>query len=153
MLNELNLITITDEGTKLNEIILQFKTLLIELRKKELPIELVTAINKKIDELNATTVKGDALKKTIKTKQTEIIKLLEKELKLVPKKYYRNLWMALGLSTFGIPIGVFFGIILKNMAFLGIGLPFGILAGILFGSALDKKAMAKGRQIDIEIKH
>ena len=153
MLNELNLRINVDENIKLNEITIQFKKLLVELRKKELPIEQIASINKKIDELNASTVEGNELKKTIKTKQTEIIKLLEKELKLVPKNYYRNLWMPLGLSVFGIPMGVVFGTILKNMAFIGLGLPIGMLIGIAVGSAMDKKAFAEGRQIDIEIKH
>lgn len=153
MLNELNLRINVDENIKLNEITIQFKKLLVELRKKELPIEQIASINKKIDELNATTVEGNELKKTIKTKQTEIIKLLEKELKLVPKNYYRNLWMPLGLSVFGIPMGVVFGTTMKNMAFIGLGLPIGMLIGIAVGSAMDKKAFAEGRQIDIEIKH
>ena len=153
MLNELNLRINVDENIKLNEITIQFKKLLVELRQKELPIEQTASINKKIDELNATTVKGDALKKTIKTKQTEIIKLLEKELKLVPKNYYRNLWMPLALAVFGIPLGLVFGASLKNIGFIGLGFPIGMGIGIAVGSAMDKKAFAEGRQIDIEIKH
>ncbi len=89
----------------------------------------------------------------IKKKQTRIIKLLEKEVKLVPKNYYRNLWLVLGMVTFGIPIGVAFGTSLGNMAFIGIGLPIGLAIGIAVGSGLDKKAFEEERTLDVEIKY
>jgi hypothetical protein len=39
------------------------------------------------------------------------------------------------------------------MAFLGIGLPIGMAVGSALGSGMDKKALAEGRQLDIEIKY
>jgi hypothetical protein len=39
------------------------------------------------------------------------------------------------------------------MAFLGIGLPVGMVIGMAVGSGMDKKAFEAGRQLDLEIKY
>jgi len=148
---ELNQKLDIDKNVKLKETYVQFEKLLFELRKRDLPAELVNSINKDIDEMNSTSISEDDIRKIIEKKQTRIIELLEKEHKLVPKNYYRNLWLTLGMAVFGIPIGVVFGSILGNMAFLSIGLPIGLAIGIVFGSGMDKKAFEEGRQIDVEI--
>ncbi|MFO8022521.1 MAG: hypothetical protein R6U65_08640 [Perlabentimonas sp.] len=141
-----------DINIKLKEAFSQFEKLLAELRKRDLPDSLVESINQDIEELNSTSVSGDELRKMLKIKQTGIIKLLEKELKLVPKNYYRNLWLAVGIAAFGLPLGVVFGASFGNMAFLGIGLPLGMAIGIGVGTRMDKKALEDGRQLDIELK-
>lgn len=141
-----------DENLKLNEIFSQFRQLLAELENREIPDEIVTSINNDIDEINSITVIGNELQKEIERRLQRIIKLLEKNLKLVPKNYYRNLWMILGIAVFGIPIGVIFGASLDNMAYLAIGLPIGLVIGIGVGAVMDQKALKKGRQLDIEIK-
>ncbi|HSQ45887.1 MAG TPA: hypothetical protein VLM44_03100 [Lutibacter sp.] len=148
---ELNQKPDIDKNVKLKEACLQFEKLLIELRKKELPDSLVVSFNKDIQELNSTSSSGDELRKLVKDKQTRIIKVLEKDLKLVPKNYYRNLWLALGMGAFGIPLGVAFGASFGNMAFLGIGIPIGLAIGIAVGTAMDKKAFEEGRQLDMEV--
>ncbi len=140
-----------DKNIKLKEAFSQFEKLLAELRKRDLPDSLVESINQDIEELNSTSVSGDELRKMLKIKQTGIIKLLEKELKLVPKNYYRKLWLALGMGAFGLPLGVVLGASFGNMAFLGIGLPLGMAIGIGVGTRMDKKALEDGRQLDVEI--
>ena len=152
-IKELNQKPGIDKNVKLKETYLQFEKFLIELRKKELPDGLVVSINKDIEDLNLISSSGDELKKIVRKKQTRIIRLLEKELKLVPKNYYRNLWLAVGMAAFGIPIGAAFGASLENMAFLGIGLPIGLAIGIAVGTGMDKKALEEGRQLDLEIKY
>lgn len=152
-INDLNQKPGIGNDIRLNELYLQFEKLLIEIRKKELPDSFVASVNKDIEELNSISVSGDELRKIIKNKQTRIIKLLEKDLKLVPVNYYRNLWLALGMAVFGIPLGVAFGTSLGNMAFLGIGLPIGIAIGVAVGTGMDKKAFEEGRQLDLKIKH
>ncbi|HSN48295.1 MAG TPA: hypothetical protein VLR29_06000 [Flavobacterium sp.] len=142
-----------DSNIKLGEAWLQFEKLLIELRKRELPDSLVVSINKDIEELNSTRSSGNELRKIIKDKQTNIIKVLEKDHKLVPQNHYRTIWLALGMAAFGIPLGVAIGTSLGNMAFLGIGMPIGMGIGILVGTGMDKKAFKEGRQLDLEIKH
>lgn len=128
----------------------QFDNLLTELRKRQLPGEVVLHINRGVDWVNLAS--NIELKRVIKKVQTDTLKLIEKRLKLVPRNYYRNTWMATGLATFGLPIGVIFGILNDNMAMLGFGLPVGLLVGMAVGASMDKKASMEGRQLNIEIK-
>jgi hypothetical protein len=60
--------------------------------------------------------------------------------------------MAIGMSAFGIPLGVAFGASLGNMGLLGIGIPIGMVFGMAIGSGMDKKAIQEGRQLDLEMK-
>jgi hypothetical protein len=150
ILNELDQTPGIMKDVKLKETYFQFQKLLSELRKRDLPEGLVMSINQDIEALNAS---ADDWKKQARKVQTRIIKLLEKEMKLVPKDYYRSLWMTLGMSAFGIPMGVVFGISMGSMAYLGIGLPIGLVIGIAVGTAMDKKALEEGRQLDVEIKY
>ena len=91
--------------------------------------------------------------KIVKQKQSLIIKQVEKEHKIEPKNYYRTIWMILGMSGIGIPIGVAFGLSIGNIGLLGIGLPIGMAIGLAIGASMDKKALNEGRQLDIEIKN
>jgi hypothetical protein len=137
---------------KLSRIYDQLGELLKELKNKKLPDKIIEAINQDIKELNSTTVTGNELRRLVKQKQSKIIKLVEKELKITPKNYYRSLWLVLGMSL-GSGIGVVFGISVGNMAFLGIGIPIGMGIGIAIGTAMDKKAFEEGRQLNIEVKY
>ena len=137
---------------KVTESYLQFDKLLAELRKRELPDEIVISINREVDEINATQVSGNELVKQHKTKKNSILKLLEKEMKLVPENYYLGIWMAVGMAAFGLPIGVALGLSLDNMPFIGIGLPIGRPIGMAIGAGMDKKASDEGRQLDLQIK-
>ncbi|MFP4556989.1 MAG: hypothetical protein ACLFNU_08980 [Bacteroidales bacterium] len=141
-----------DKNVKFKETYSQFEKFLIELRKRELPDEITMYINKGIDEINSMADSGDELRKIVRKKQATIIQFLEKEIKLVPKNYYRNHWLAVGMAAFGLPIGTILGTSLGNMAFLGIGLPIGMAIGIYVGTGMDNKACKEERQLDIEIK-
>lgn len=124
-----------------------------ELDKKELPESLIEKLNKDIEEINTVEYPERELTKKIRRKQMNMVRLVEKELKIVPKNYYRNLWMILGMSIFGLPIGMAFSSAINNMGMLGIGLPVGMAMGVAMGMAMDKKALREGRQLDIEIKY
>lgn len=137
---------------KLNQQYLSFESLIESLSKKEIPTQITAFINNETESLGSFTGAEQDLIKKIKTSKKKILKLVEKELQLVPKNHYRNLWMALGISAFGLPLGIVFGLTLDNMAFLGIGLPFGIALGIALGTAMDNKALANNKQLDVEIK-
>lgn len=150
-IKELNQKPAIDVSGKLKDAYMQFESLLVELRTKELPEWLVISINKDIEELNANAGSEKELRKIVMRKQKRIIESLEKDLKLVPKNYYRNLWVAVGMSVFGLPIGVAFGAAFGNMAFLGIGLPIGLAIGAAVGARMDKKALEEGRQLDLDI--
>ncbi|MFE3871745.1 hypothetical protein ACFX5F_10990 [Flavobacterium sp. ZS1P70] len=92
------------------------------MEKKEIPVEIINFINLEIEAINSFSGSAVELSKRIKKAQSGIIKKIEKDLKLVPKNYYRSIWLALGMSAFGIPIGLGIGLSLGNLAFLGIGL-------------------------------
>ena len=141
----------TDE--KPNNTYLQFGELLTELKKKELSQNIVNIINNAVGQINSSTQTGAQLRKFVKKQQAIILKQTEKELKIVPKNYYRNLWLVLGFTAFGLPIGVAFGLSIGNIGLIGVGLPIGMGIGALVGSGIDKKAFNEGRQLNLEIKN
>jgi hypothetical protein len=136
---------------KLGESYAQFQELLKELRKKELPQTIIESINQGIEEINSTSLTDKNLRKLVEKKQMKILKLLESELKIVSKNHYRNYWLAVGMCVFGIPIGLIYGIVMDNLALLGIGLPVGMAVGVGLGFRMDKKASEEGRQLNVEI--
>ncbi|RMG70221.1 MAG: hypothetical protein D6722_08960 [Bacteroidetes bacterium] len=102
------------------------------------------AINAQVEAVNRRATGDQALRKDLRKAQANIFKLLEKELKVVPKNFYRNRWMALGMAVIGIPLGVAFGASLGSMAFLGVGIPIGMSIGMALGAGMDKKAAEEG---------
>lgn len=137
---------------ELNASYAQFNNLLTELRQKELSHQTIGIINDGIDKINSTHATDKEWKKETKNTQMLILKHIEKEHKLVIKNHYRNIWLAVGMASFGIPVGVVLGTSLNNMAFIGLGIPIGIGIGIAVGAGLDKRAFQDGRQIDWEMK-
>ena len=153
VINELHKILGNDQNTKLFKAFSQFEQVLVELKRKALPDEIIVSINNDIEGIN--TFKGvdkDFVKRIRKT-QSAIIKLIEKKLKIVPKNHYRNTWLVVGMAGFGLPIGLAIGASLGNNGLLGIGLPIGMIIGMVVGTSMDKKAFKEGRQLDLEIKH
>lgn len=150
-IHEINQKTDIEQNVKLQAAYVQIEKLLSELHKRDLPDEVAVAINQEIEAINTSSFSAGDLRKTIKNKQTKILKLLEKEVKLVPINYYRNLWFGFGMAILGLPLGVVFGLSLGNMAYLGIGLPIGMVIGMAIGEGMDKKAIEEGRQLDIKI--
>ena len=130
----------------------QFSEMLKAVKEKELNSTVVTALNEGIQSINNTVLTGKYLTRLIKTKQQGILKLLEKEQKIVPKKHYQTLWMVLGMSSFGLPLGAAFGLALGNIGLMGLGLPIGMGIGLAMGTNMDKKALAEGRQLAFEAK-
>ena len=135
---------------KLQKVYTQFEKLIDELKSIALPEKITVFINASIDELNL--ISHEKLRSQTKKKQSKIITLIEKELKIVPINYYRNTWMAIGMSAFGIPLGVALGASLGNMGFIAIGIPIGMAIGLSVGTSMDKKAQEEGRQLNMEVK-
>jgi len=130
----------------------QFELLLAELRTKQLPDTIVEIINQDVSDINGLTT-PDEIKIALKQKQKSILKMLEKQLKMMPKNYYRKLWFILGMTAFGLPLGVAIGTMLHNIGLLGTGFPFGMLIGFAVGAGMDKKAYKEGRQLNFEVKY
>ena len=148
----IQLTKIDSSNPKVENSIIQFKRLVEILNTKNLPKNIIEKINYEISILNSSEIVGNSFLHLLKKKQNSITKLIEKELKLVPKNYYRNLWFVLGMTAFGLPLGVTFGLSIGNIGLLGIGLPIGMVIGLLIGSLMDKKALESGKQLDIELK-
>lgn len=94
----------------------QFNALIAELRKRNLPKNLSDSINLIVAELNASSLDEKNFGKLVKKHQMYLLKILEKEAKLVTKNHYRNLWMLLGFTAIGIPVGILYGNLIGNMA-------------------------------------
>lgn len=140
------------ENERIGKCYQNFSSLINELRSQKLSGSVVSFINEQIDVINSTH-EEKPLRKQTRVSQSKIIKLIEKEHKIVPKNYYRNLWLALGMTVFGMPFGVAFGTASGNMAFIGIGLPIGMAIGIAIGTKKDKEAVNAGRQLNFETKY
>ena len=130
----------------------QFGKLLDELKLRQFPGETISLLNHEIEQLNAIEVSDSSFVKAIKRSENKVVKFIEKEHKIVPKNYYRKLWLIMGISGFGIPLGVAGGLSLGHMGMSGLGFPIGMAVGIGVGSKMDKKAFEEGRQLDLEIK-
>lgn len=129
-----------------------FEGLLNALGKMDLQLHIKEMINEEVKQINEFQWTEKDLAKRITGVQNKIVKQIEKELKIVPKNYYRNLWMAIGIGAFGIPFGLLFGLAMDNMGLLSIWLPFGLAIGVGIGSGMDKKAKEEGRQLDVELR-
>lgn len=131
----------------------QLQQLLIAVAEKDIPDSVIEKINLVINFLNNVEEGDNRFQKMIKKAEADILKLLEKELKMVPVNHYKKLWMVLGMSAFGMPLGVAFGISVGNLGLLGLGFPIGMGIGVFFGISQDKKALAEGRQLAFEAKY
>lgn len=151
-IKQLNLNPEQINNDKVKNLYDQMQQLIEKLHIKKLPSEIVQFINQQIEDINSTTLTGFQLYKFLKKIQTAIIKKLEADHKIVPKNYYRNLWTAVGMSAFGLPLGVVFGLSMGNIGLMALGLPIGLAVGVGVGTSIDKKALAEGRQIDMELK-
>lgn len=144
----------TDEpDQKLNDMIDSFNQLTVELEKKHVPDAIVQSINTEIQNTNSVSGTAKVLRKKVRNLQVVVLRILEKELRLVIKYHYRNMWLVLGMTAFGLPIGVAFGLSIGNIGLLGVGMPIGMAIGIGVGIGMDNKAMQEGRQLDVELKY
>ena len=148
-LESLNVAIKTNSNPKVISHCNKLDDLLKAIEDKNIPIEQINAINKLIQKSNNFEGTDKKLIKLLRKTDCAIISLLEKKLKYVPKNYYKNLWMALGMSVFGLPLGVAFSAVLNNYGFIGIGLPIGLVIGMALGKTLDKKAATNNLQLNI----
>ena len=142
-----------DENSRLGKKYAQFQQLIFELSNKALNDDVVLVINNNINSINSISNLDIQFSKRLKSAQSKILKVIEKQHKLATKNHYRNIWLALGVGAIGVPIGVIIGSITGNMAFIGIGIPIGFGIGIAIGTMMDNKLKDQGKQLDLEIKY
>lgn len=138
-----------DENKEVERLYFKLNKLIDALDERELPEEFIRAVNREIEDINAFSGPNRGLIRLMRRIESNILQMAEKHFGLVPKNYYQNKWLALGLAVFGIPLGVILGMTLGNMAFIGVGLPLGMVFGMAVGSSMDKKAAAEGKQLDL----
>lgn len=137
-----------EENPKLAKASHHLSTLLAAIGQKTIPSDHEQKINEIIAGANSFPGPDPELLKQLRSAQAGILKLLEKDLQLVPKAHFQGQWIGIGMAAFGIPFGVAMGAALGNMAFLGIGLPIGLGIGTAIGASKDKQALTEGRQLD-----
>jgi len=152
-IKELNKRPNIEQNIKLTKKYVYLKKLIEELNKKDLTSEIVNSVDNDIEQINSFSGSEKDLLKQIRKTQSSILKLVEKELKLVTKNHFRNRWLAIGMTAFGIPIGTAIGMSIGNMAFVGFGLVIGMIFGITCGMEMDKKAKEAGKQLDVDIEY
>lgn len=130
----------------------QLNDLIIALDEKRLTEQTVHLINEQIKGLNSIAESEKHFQQSLKLTGRNIMKLLEKRHRLVPRNHYRKLWMILGMVSFGTPVWITVGLSMKNFALMGMGLPIGMIVGIGIGKMLDDKAFREGRQLTIDSK-
>ena len=119
------------------------------LNQKDLPDTVTGQINELVTQIPKTATNIKQIRKVLRTTTSKISDILRKEMGLVRKDYYRSLWMSLGMTIFGLPIGVAIGTAVDNLGLLAVGLPIGMFIGIVIGAGMDRKAAKEGKQLAI----
>lgn len=140
-----------DAGNKINKKYQKLKQLIAELNNRKLTTETVTDINDIIQQYNNHSQKTKSLSGLLGRTRILILKVVEKRMKLFPKNAMMTRWMAIGMAIFGVPMGVVYGLVLDNMAFMGVGISIGLSLGVGIGISLDKKIKKEGRQLNVEV--
>lgn len=149
-LKELHQLTNAGTNKKLARNYSTFQDLMDDLRKRELDSEIITAVNQEIEVINSFSKSNKDLLKQLRKSKAYILEMIEKKIKLVPKYHYQNKWMA-----FGIIGGVLFSTIFTQLGFtntwnsIGMGIPMGLLFGMLAGKNRDTKALNEGKQLTV----
>jgi len=148
------------ENAKRNRVYFRFQKLLTELRMRELPHRIIESVNQDIEHINSTSFTGRELRKSVKRKQAKILKLLEKELNIVPKKYYLTQAITVASAVTAV-LSLSIQMSLEKMTSLGkigkigviiaaIGIAICVPIGFVIGLRMDKKAFKEGRQLDMK---
>jgi hypothetical protein len=125
--------------------------LIHELNYRELPPEVVVVMNTEIDRLNTLADDHNRLRAGMRAVKRKLLKSALDDLELVPKNYYRNMWLALGMSVIGLPLGALFYVLQDNYSFISFGFLIGMVLGLAIGTEMDKRALEDNRQLQLEI--
>lgn len=134
--------TIAEQDVKLTKAYNRLQVLIDELNKREVPENIQNTINTDIATINSFSETDKKLVKLLRKVHYKTLRLIEKELNLVTKNHYKNLYMAIGVA-----LGVAFSASFDNN---GMGLILGLAIGISVGIHFDKKAEQNGNQLNLE---
>ena len=130
-----------DENKRLIKAYKRMQALINALTIREIPAEILNAINTDIQKINNFSGTQVELRKCLRKTYSQTLRLLEKKLGWVIRDHYRNLWLSIGVA-----LGVVFSASFDNN---GMGLIIGLAVGITVGINLDKKAAQSGKQLDL----
>lgn len=131
----------------------QLGSLLTAVREKLLPDDTMQLVDQEIAHLNSIDDDQPHFIRDLNFVQQRILRLVGDRHKIFPKHHFRNQWMILGMTSFGIPVGIMIGLVMKNMAQIGAGIPIGMVVGMSIGMKMDDKVLTEGRQLDFVVKH
>lgn len=130
----------------------KFSALITALNAKssqaELPQSVVESVTNEVGQINALN-ESDCNASVISKAMSRVIKIVRSDMGLSTPGYFRALWMVLGMTCFGLPIGVAFGASQGNPGLMAIGLPIGMMVGMILGGSMDAKAKKEGKQLEI----
>jgi hypothetical protein len=137
-----------DQDEKTLKKVAKFGRLLQELKKIEIPSEVISEINFEITKVNAFTGSDKGLHREIEVSQLAILNHLESTLGIVSKHYYQNLWMVFGV-LFGVIFSAFFDLAGYDETWnsMGFTISMGMLFGMLAGKNRDLQAKKTGQQL------
>lgn len=135
------------DDVKLEKSLMDTAKLLAAIEKKGVPVE---DLESHLSTLKNHLALEDLKRVYIQRVYSQIVQLVQKKHGYVRPKHYQTQWMILGISLFGVPIGLIFSlVVLDNIAFMGLGFGFGMPIGIAIGMQMDKKAEAEGKVLDL----
>ncbi|MEM6345539.1 MAG: hypothetical protein AAF927_16725 [Bacteroidota bacterium] len=149
MLNSLIKPDFVGQNEKLQKSFDKTQALIEALNQRELPEDTQAAVQAEIEGLNAGITEVKAYTKSLSKAYNNMVKRVQKDVGLSPKGYHRSQWMVLGMTIFGLPLGMAFGMMLDNLGLMGLGLPIGMGIGLAIGSGLDEKAAKEGKQLSV----
>lgn len=135
---------------KLSKAYSKMEALIDALNKKKIPDDDRSVINDDIKTINSFLGTEKELIKLLKKSYAKTLSEVEKNLDLVTKLHYQQLWMVYGMIA-----GLLFSTVFSNFfeslywASYPMGLSMGMLFGLLAGKNRDKTAEREGVQLDI----
>ncbi len=151
MILELSKVDIVSQKETTQKAFSNLEKTLDVLKKIQLPTNLITVINHKIEVLNSFQNSERKYRNKLIIEQHNILQLVKKETGYVSEKYYQKQWFVLGMSIFGIPFGLLFSYFAGNTGLLGIGFPIGMLLGAMVGKRKDEKIKREGKQLQLTL--
>ena len=119
------------------------------LNERDLPNDFLESAADILTPEPVSATNSPDLDKAIKAKRVQLLRLAQVKMNLSAPGHFRSQWTALGMTVFGVPIGLALSTATGNFGLLAVGLPIGLSMGIAIGSSMDTKAKQENRQLAI----
>ncbi|SDS46735.1 hypothetical protein SAMN04487764_2285 [Gillisia sp. Hel1_33_143] len=137
-----------DRDLELYVSISNLKMLIAEIKSKNIPEEVCYKINYQIDKVNSCAIDNSIkIQNLLDMTYHSILHIIKTDLGIIPKNYYRDLYTTLGMTIFGLPLGLLLTATLDNSINLVFGVVFGLIFGVILGTRKDKIAQQENKVI------